>query len=194
MKNTVARTMNELRADHRNMVMLLDLLDAESASLAAGNEMDYDLVYDIMTYMTEYPDAVHHPKEDLIYRHIRSSHPDIDDSLRQIEADHKALSLASSEIRRDIDSVAGDGPVDRMALAEALRKYSRDLRKHMYWEEKDLFELADSMQDDEEWATLLASHTAASDPLFGNHVKRRFNKLFNSIQRRIVWDSQQYFV
>lgn len=176
------------------MVMLLDLLDAESASLAAGNEMDYDLVYDIMTYMTEYPDAVHHPKEDLIYRHIRSSHPDIDDSLRQIEADHKALSLASSEIRRDIDSVAGDGPVDRMALAEALRKYSRDLRKHMYWEEKDLFELADSMQDDEEWATLLASHTAASDPLFGNHVKRRFNKLFNSIQRRIVWDSQQYFV
>lgn len=194
MKNTVARTMNELRADHRNMVMLLDLLDAESASLAAGNEPDYDLVYDIMTYMTEYPDAVHHPKEDLIYRHIRSSHPDIDDSLRQIEADHKALSLASSEIRRDIDSVAGDGPVDRMALAEALRKYSRDLRKHMYWEEKNLFELADSMQDDEEWATLLASHTAASDPLFGNHVKRRFNKLFNSIQRRIVWDSQQYFV
>ncbi|MCH7834317.1 MAG: hemerythrin domain-containing protein, partial [Proteobacteria bacterium] len=105
MKNTVARTMNELRADHRNMVMLLDLLDAESASLAAGNEPDYDLVYDIMTYMTEYPDAVHHPKEDLIYRHIRSSHPDIDDSLQQIEADHKALSLASSEIRRDIDSI-----------------------------------------------------------------------------------------
>lgn len=194
MKNTVARTMNELRADHRNMVMLLDLLDAESASLAAGNEPDYDLVYDIMIYMTEYPDAVHHPKEDLIYRHIRSSHPDIDDSLQQIEADHKALSLASSEIRRDIDSIADDGPVDRMALAEALRKYSSDLRKHMYWEEKNLFELADSMQDDEEWATLLASHAAASDPLFGNHVKRRFNKLFNSIQRRIVWDSQQYFV
>ncbi len=186
--------MNELRTDHRNMVMLLDLLDAESVSLAASNEPDYDLVYDIMTYMTEYPDAVHHPKEDLIYRHIQSSRPDIGPSLQRIEADHEALRLASSEIRSDIDSISDEGAVDPAALAEALRNYSKDLRKHMYWEEKDLFELADSMEDDEEWAALLASHAAAGDPLFGNQVERRFKKLFNSIQRRIVWDSQQYFV
>lgn len=194
MKNTIQKTMNELRTDHRNMVQLLDLLDAETVRLADADEPDYDLVYDIMTYMSEYPDAVHHPKEDMIYRHLKENHDDIEESLRHIETDHKALGMASHEIRRDIDAIAADGVVSREALAASLRKYSEDLRKHMYWEEKDLFELADTMDDDESWAELLKSYDEASDPLFGNQTERRFQKLFNGIQRRIVWDSQQYFV
>lgn len=194
MKNTIQKTMNELRTDHRNMVQLLDLLDAETVRLADADEPDYDLVYDIMTYMSEYPDAVHHPKEDMIYRHLRTNHDDIEESLRHIETDHKALGMASHEIRRDIDAIAADGVVSREALAASLRKYSEDLRKHMYWEEKDLFELADTLDDDESWAELLKSYDEASDPLFGNQTERRFQKLFNGIQRRIVWDSQQYFV
>jgi hemerythrin-like domain-containing protein len=194
MKNTIEKTMNELRTDHRNMVQLLDLLDAETIRLADCDEPDYDLVYDIMTYMSEYPDAVHHPKEDMIYRHLRSSRPEIEDALQIIETDHKALAVASHEIRRDIDAISADGVVSRQSLAASLRKYSEDLRKHMYWEEKELFELADAMEDDDNWAELLASYDEASDPLFGSQTERRFQKLFNGIQRRIVWDSQQYFV
>jgi hemerythrin-like domain-containing protein len=194
MKNTIEKTMNELRTDHRNMVQLLDLLDAETVRLADCDEPDYDLVYDIMTYMSEYPDAVHHPKEDMIYRHLKSIHPDIDESLKHIEDDHKALGEASHEIRRDIDAIAADGVVSRESLAQSLQKYSEDLRKHMYWEEKELFELADALDDDENWTELLKVYDEASDPLFGNQTERRFQKLLNGIQRRIVWDSQQYFV
>ena len=193
-KNTIAITMNELRTDHRNMVMLLNLLDAETVRLADSDEPDYELIYDVMTYLAEYPDAVHHPKEDLIYRHIKSKRPDIDDSLRHIEVDHEALSQASNEIRRDIDAINAEGLVDRQTLAVALRQYSKDLRKHMYWEERDLFELADSMDDDEEWATVLMKYDLAHDPLFGSQVERRFQKLFNNIQWHTVWSGQQNFV
>jgi hemerythrin-like domain-containing protein len=170
------------------------LLDAETVRLADSDEPDYELIYDVMTYLAEYPDAVHHPKEDLIYRHIKSKRPDIDDSLQRIEADHEALSQASNEIRRDIDAINAEGLVDRQTIAISLRNYSKDLREHMYWEESKLFELADSMQDDEEWAALQKSHDMARDPLFGSQVELRFQKLFNNIQRRVVWDSQQYFV
>lgn len=194
MKNTIANTMNELRADHRNMVMLLNLLDAEALRLADSEEPDYELIYDVMTYLAEYPDAVHHPKEDLIYRYIKSKRPDIDDSLRHIEADHEALSQASNEIRRDIDAINAEGLIDRQTLAAALRQYSTDLRKHMYWEESNLFELADSMQDDEEWAAVLRDYDMARDPLFSSRVERRFQKLFNNIQQHIVWGGQQNFV
>jgi hemerythrin-like domain-containing protein len=194
MKNTIEKTMNELRTDHRNMVQLLDLLDAETVRLGHSDDPDYDLIYEIMTYMSEYPDAVHHPKEDMIYRHLKKTFPDIDESLHHIEKDHKALGEASRELRRDIDAISVDGVVSRESLAESLRKYSGDLRKHMYWEEKDLFELADTMHDDDIWAELLKSYDQAGDPLFGSQIERRFQKLFNGIQRRIVWDSQQYFV
>ena len=82
--------------------------------------------------------------------------------------------------------------VNRETLADSLRRYSQHLREHMYWEEKELFELADSMTDDDAWAELLKDHEMGHDPIFGNRVEKRFQKLFNSIQRRIVWDSQQY--
>ena len=66
MTNDVEQLMSGLRGDHRNMAMLLDSLDREIDKLAASGETDYDLVRDIMLYLTEYPDVVHHPKEDIV--------------------------------------------------------------------------------------------------------------------------------
>ncbi len=48
MTNDVEQLMNGLRADHRNMVMLLDLLEVEINRLATSGEPDYDLVRDII--------------------------------------------------------------------------------------------------------------------------------------------------
>jgi len=33
---------------------------------------------------------------------------------------------------------------------------------------------------------------SALDPLFGSQVDRKFKRLLNRIQRRMVWDNQQY--
>ncbi len=57
----------ELREDHRNLRLLLDLLESESSSITVDDEPDFELLHDIMQYMTVYSDAVHHPKEDLVY-------------------------------------------------------------------------------------------------------------------------------
>ena len=41
---------------------------------------DFELMHDIMLYMTHYPDRTHHPMEDLVFQkltslHIRGGHP-----------------------------------------------------------------------------------------------------------------------
>jgi hemerythrin-like domain-containing protein len=74
MTRDVEQLMNDLRGDHRNMALLLDLLDAQIDRLSASEEPDYDLVRDIMLYMTEYPGVVHHPMEDIVYC-VRKSVP-----------------------------------------------------------------------------------------------------------------------
>lgn len=185
--------MSQLRTDHRNMVLLLDLLDSEMTRLADGGDADLELVGDIMTYMTEYPDAVHHPKEDLLYGHIRSAHDEIDESLRHIESDHKSLEAAALQIRGEVDAISADGNGDSAGLVRSARQYSNDLRKHMYREEVQFFQLADAMRDDGSWAAILRDHDMGNDPMFGTKVSRRFRALFNRIQRRLVWDAQQYF-
>ncbi len=88
MTKDVEQLMSGLRGDHRNMVMLLDLLSAEIDRLAASGEPDYDFVRDIMLYVIEYPDVVHHPKEDIIYRHLKSLRPEIRTELERVETNH----------------------------------------------------------------------------------------------------------
>jgi hemerythrin-like domain-containing protein len=193
-KNTIEKTMNELRTDHRNMVLLLDTLDAETSRLIEHNEPDYELIDEIMCYMSDYPDAVHHPKEDMIYRHIHATHPEVEESLQHIEADHKALAAATLHILRELDALVPDEVPDHERLTTALQKYSQSLREHMFWEEKDLFALADTMSEDAAWVELLREYEIPQDPLFGNAVERKFRRLFNRIQQRVVWDNQQYFV
>ena len=188
MGNTIGSIRAELRADHRNMVLLLDLLEAETNKFAASGEADYELLGGVMTYMAEYPDAVHHPREDRLYRHLKSVHPDIDDSLERVETDHLDLEQAGGTLRIQIEAIAAGEPEDRDALVQGLREYAQHLRNHMVWEEQTLFTLADELDEDH----AVDSDESAHDPLFGTRAEKRFRRLLNRIQRRMVWDAQQY--
>ena len=188
---TISSLMSELRSDHRNMVVLLGLLEAEAERLSGGSEPDYDLLESVMAYVADYPDAVHHPREDQLYRHLKSLHPDIDKSLERVETDHKELEHDGARLRDAIEDLAAGHSRDRDALVEGLRDYSQHLRTHMYWEEQQLFSLADQLGDERIEATReLAGES--NDPLFGKQVEKKFRRLLNRIQRRMVWDSQQY--
>ena len=68
--------MKELRDDHRNISTILDVLQSVAERADAGEDPDFELVDDIMRYMTVYPDAVHHPKEDVVYGELRKRRPD----------------------------------------------------------------------------------------------------------------------
>jgi hemerythrin-like domain-containing protein len=50
-------------ADHVNFGRLLNLLEGELRRLHDDRSPDYELMLDIMYYMTHYSDVLHHPKE-----------------------------------------------------------------------------------------------------------------------------------
>ena len=59
-------------ADHVNFGRLLSMLESELDLVHEGGSPDYEMMLDIMYYMTHYSDAVHHPKEDLLFARIRA--------------------------------------------------------------------------------------------------------------------------
>ena len=65
MSNAATDLLKELRLDHRNMAILLNLLQDEADRIESDDDIDYELAHEIMRYMTVYSDAVHHPREDL---------------------------------------------------------------------------------------------------------------------------------
>lgn len=194
MKQDLETLLTNLRTDHRNIAMLLDLLLKETERLEALEEPDYELVHDVMQYMTSYPDAVHHPREDLLYQHILSARPDVEENLRRVESDHVDIAKLGAKLRDDIDSIAAGTFIKRDVIIAELRNYRETLLAHMYWEERELFALADELQDDGEWSNIDLGGADDRDPLFGSRVDRKFRRLMANIQQRIVWDNQQYFV
>jgi len=185
MGNNVAEMLAELRADHKNMTLLLNLLEQEANRLYEGQDADYELVYDIMRYMTVYPDAVHHPKEDRVYAELKIVRPDLSKGLDRVLVDHRDLAELGMKLRNDIDSIMAGTALRRNVIVADAMRYVQRLRDHMHWEERDLFVRIDEMVHDGHRLIVDSVDHDSEDPVFGPEVEEQFGKLFKSIQQTL---------
>ncbi len=182
MQNDAATILAELRQDHRNMGLMLDLLEQESNRIYEGEEPDYDLLHDIMHYMTVYPDAVHHPKEDRIYAELNAVRPDLSSGFGRITVDHRHIAELGLKLRDALASIASGAMVERKAVVTDALRYVNTLRGHMQWEELDLFQRIEEMIRGGHRELGAASVSFRSDPLFGPKVEARFSHLVESVR------------
>jgi len=185
MTNELVSLLAELRTDHKNMTVMLDLLETEANRLYRGEDGDYELIHDVMRYMTVYPDAIHHPKEDRVYAELKAARPDLSQGFDRIVADHRVLAELGMKLRNDVQSIMSGTALRRnVVIADALR-YIQRLRDHMRWEERDLFIRVEEMIHDGHSLIVEAEVHDKADPVFGPEVEKRFGKLFDSIQQTL---------
>jgi len=182
MDSSASTIIAELRTDHKNMALMLNLLERESNRIYEGQEPDYELLQDIMHYMTVYPDAVHHPKEDRLYAELKAFRPDLSTGFKRITMDHRHIAELSLKLRTDIESINLGNPIRRNAVVADALRYVNTLRGHMQWEELDLFRRVDEMIDQGHNALDSANFRHRSDPVFGPEVEENFGRLVESVE------------
>ena len=185
MSDDVLQILSELRQDHKNMALLLNLLERESNRMYEGEEPDYELIYDVMQYMTVYPDAVHHPKEDRLYAELKTARPDLSSGFDRITVDHRGIAELGMQLRDDIASINSGSFVRRKAVVADALRYVNTLRSHMQWEELDLFNRCEEMARSGHDLVVDTGFIDKTDPMFGNEVEARFNRLLEDIQRTL---------
>jgi hemerythrin-like domain-containing protein len=185
MEQNVANVLSELRQDHRNMSVMLNLLELESNRLFEGEDTDFELLHDIMHYMTVYPDVVHHPKEDRIYAELKAVRPDLSSGFDRITVDHRQIARLSVRLRNDVASVNAGGVVRRKSVVADMLRYVNTLRGHMQWEELDLFRRIEEMIAEGHELIETATILQTSDPVFGKQVEAKFLRLYESLEERI---------
>jgi len=174
--------MKELREDHRNMSTILDLLDNIGREAASGGDPDFELFDEIMRYMTVYPDAVHHPKEDVMYNQLRSKRPDLAEDLGDVSIDHRDIAQLGSDLRDDVEAIVAGAAVRREKLVDDTSSYVNRLREHMSWEERDLFKRIDTMLDADPVEFDIAEFEHIKDPVFELEIEAGFRRLLSSIR------------
>ena len=185
MSTNIATLLGELKTDHRNIARLIDLLEQQGDELYSEGTPDLDLMCDIMRYIAEYADTVHHPKEDKLYAELRAVRPDLSSGLGRIGDEHRALGEQSLSLIKRLEAVVeGDAGSRKLVVADALR-YADLLRKHMRWEETDLFRRLARMVADGHGELSIAVVVDRRDPLFGSEVEQRFAELYRRVTGEI---------
>jgi hemerythrin-like domain-containing protein len=179
----LSQVLAELREDHRNLRLLLDLLESESESVTVDDEPEFELLHDIMQYMTVYSDAVHHPKEDLVYKLLRDQDVDLAAELEQVEPEHRDIAALGTTLRNDIEAVISGTAVTRDKLYSDLQDYVVRLRKHMRWEEEELFSVADDLSRANGTVGISVALFPDDDPLFGATTAASFTNLLTYLQK-----------
>jgi hemerythrin-like domain-containing protein len=178
----MADLLRDLREDHLNMSIMLDLLSQQVGHIRDGERPDYELIHDIMRYMTTYSDAVHHPKEDVLYARMRAKKPDLSEGLDRVGPEHRDIAEAGEALRNDVEAVACGAAVTRERLVEDTNNYVRTLRKHMAWEEEDLFRRAKELIEGEKDMFIDISNFDQLDPVFGPQREHSFENLLRNIK------------
>ena len=169
--------LRQLSKEHADLSKLLDLLDRELAVFATGERPDYDLVDAVIAYCLDYPDAVHHPKEDLIYGILKSRDAELARLVGDLEAEHRQIGAMTRELAEAMRQVLAEELVDRQSVHDLTQKFVHAYRHHIALEEGRVFPAAEKVLSQQDWAEIDARLEHRDDPLFGDAVIDRFRAL-----------------
>jgi len=170
-----------LERDHANIEKVLVLLESEILAIEVGKTPDYQLLQDIMCYMTQYPDRCHHPKEDLVFAQLLKREPGAHADVEALLEEHFYIGLAGRNFDRTLRTSNIDSVTVRQGLGIAGSAYIRSLREHMWKEEKKLFELAEAVFTNEDWQAIDEAVDVIEDPLFGTVIAKGYKRLYGLI-------------
>ncbi len=170
-----------LERDHANIEKVLVLLESEILAIEVGKTPDYQLLQDIMCYMTQYPDRFHHPKEDLVFAQILKREPGAHADVEALLEEHFCIGLAGRNFDRMLRTSNIDTDTVREELGITGSVYIRALREHMLKEERILFALAKAVITEEDWQSIDEAVDAIEDPLFGTVIAKGYKRLYGLI-------------
>ncbi|CAD6563147.1 hemerythrin domain-containing protein [Paraburkholderia sabiae] len=167
--------------EHVSFSRLLDLLEEQLAVLRRGESPNYGLMNDILYYMRNFSDRIHHPREDVAYARLAKHDPGIQVVVNRVLQEHRVVSAAGDELLNRINEAAGDVIISRTALEAATATYLVYQRHHISTEERDLMPRAAQVLTEQDWAAVDAVVSASPDPRFGEKVLERLEALRKQI-------------
>ncbi len=168
--------------EHMYFNRMLAMLQKEMDVLATGESPHYGLMLDIISYLREYSDVVHHPREDEVFRRLSLLRPDYKLRVARLRQEHRVIAVAGETLRKLLEEAGADAMVSRAEIEIAAATFLVYYGNHIQTEEEDILPLAAKLLTHADWAAAKAMAPSAHDPVFGAKPTQRFSEL----RRRIA--------
>ena len=153
------RALAILRDEHRSLAAVLHalqgLVDAEASP-------DPALLRAMLFYIEQFPERLHHPKEEQhLFARLRQRSDECDAMLLELESQHRAGAAQFASLRTLLDGG------DMRLFAQAAHDFAQQQWRHMSAEETLVLPAASRHLQPADWAAIASTFEANADPRFG---------------------------
>lgn len=171
-----------IRREHGYMTRLLAILRNQYQRLQNEENVDYRLVKEIVDYLSSHSEAIHHPKEDLIY-HYYVAHYGNDKHISDLAEDHVILSEKTHCFLDIIEMILKDAIVPQEVFMEQLAEFITSQKQHLDLEEKEILPLVSKAFNDQDWQYLESQWMKnEDDPVFGENIADQYKQLAERVR------------
>ncbi len=169
------------RTEHGYFNQLLRLLHKQVDVFHTGERPNYELMLDIISYLREYSDQIHHPREDVAFARLAKRCPDMELLLARLGQEHRVIAHAGEALRTLIQAILGGAVVPRAEVEMAAATYLVYYGNHIAKEEEDVLPRAAKELTEEDWEAVRNGVPPTRDPLFGSTPEERYRELRRQI-------------
>ncbi len=171
-----------LKSEHRSISAVLHGLK-ELARMAqdATVRPRFQVLRSMLRYIDEYPERLHHPKEDEhLFARVLQRAPEARALVDQLQAEHREGAQLIRELERALLFFEEGWPLGAREFAQAVEAYAEFHWKHMRKEEEELLPIAKRALTAGDWNAIDRAFAANRDPV-ADMEHRDYEKLFTRI-------------
>jgi hemerythrin-like domain-containing protein len=171
--------LERLFAEHRYLTALAHTLATHSGLRSRVRIGELYLLRDVVAYLHDYPDHVHHPTEELLFERLMRRKPALQETVARLRRDHEFLAKETERLLAQLDElIARPGAARAREALAACRALAERQRAHLKLENHEAFPAAIAALSRGDWKRIEARFLSAEDPLFGKAVSRRHRRLY----------------
>jgi hemerythrin-like domain-containing protein len=173
-------------AEHVYFKQLLDLLHKQVDAFQTGKRPNYELMLDIISYLKDYSDKYHHPREDVAFARLAKHCPDIELVLARLGQEHRVIAHAGETLHKLLNEILGGAIIPRAETEVAAATYLVYYGNHIAKEDDVILSRAGQTLTPEDWEAVRNAVPPSHDPLFGDRPEARYQELRRQIARETL--------
>lgn len=176
-------TLRIIHDEHGNLASIIRGMQFFVREIDQGRQApDLKMFRAMLFYIDEFPDRIHHPKEDQhLFARLRRRTGDFDDTLAELEHQHEKGAQLVRRLNQALARYEFDGPSAFPPFHALVSEYAGFYFSHMRLEEEIILPAAIRFLQPEDWRAIETAFAANRDPLTGIELKNGFEKLFTLI-------------
>ena len=167
--------------EHMYFNRLLDLLQQQVDVFHQVKRPNYELMLDIVSYLRDYADQFHHPREDVAFARLAKRCPDMELELARLGQEHRVVAHAGEKLLEYLRAILSGAIISRAEVEVAAATYLVYYGNHIAKEEEDVLARAAKTLTAEDWEAVRNAVPPGRDPLLHGDPEERYRELRRQI-------------